>query len=128
MPILANTIAAGFAYVGLRKLFPQPFATDPGQWWWLLDLDLDRWSPEERSARRGLALSASIIGIALFLVADALPYERLFILALRAVICLPIALMVARPLFARISPELLDRPDRNAFARLQSRHWRTNLR
>src|SRR5262249_54468257 len=31
VPILANTIAAGFAYIGLRKLFPQPFATHPGQ-------------------------------------------------------------------------------------------------
>jgi hypothetical protein len=127
VPILANTMAAGFAYIGLRKLFPQPFATDPGQWWWLLDLDLDQWSPEERNARRGLALSAGIIGIALFLVADALPYERLFILALRAVICLPIALMVARPLFGLIAPAVLESADRNAFARLESRHWRTNL-
>jgi hypothetical protein len=127
VPILANTIAAGFAYIGLRKAFPQPFATDPGQWWWLLDLDLDKWSTDERNARRGLALSAGIIGIALFLVAYALPYERLFILALRAVIALAIALMVARPVFGRIAPELLDRADQNAFARLDRRHWRTNL-
>lgn len=128
LPILANTIAAGFAYIGLRRAFPQSFATHPGQWWWILDLDLDQWSPEERNARRGLALSASIIWAALVLLAFELPYGRDFVLILRMVATLAIALMIARPVFGRIAPNLLRRADRNAFARLESRHWSMDFR
>ena len=125
--ILVNTIAAGAAYVGLRKIFPQSFATHPGQWWWILDLDLNQWSPEERNVRRGLALSVSVIWIALFVLAYELPYGRGFILILRTVLALPIALMVARPVFDRIAPTLLYRADRNALARLENRYGRKNI-
>ena len=43
MPILVNTVGAGVAYIGLRKAFPRSFATHPGRWWLILDLDLNQW-------------------------------------------------------------------------------------
>jgi hypothetical protein len=120
MPILLNTVAAGFAYIGLRKAFPRSFATHPGRWWWILDLDLNRWSPEERAARRGLAAAAGVIWIALFLFAWAVLDGQGFHLILAAVVTLPVALMAARPAFARMAPDLLWRADQNATARFES--------
>jgi hypothetical protein len=118
--ILLNTLAAGFAYIGLREAFPRSFASHPGRWWWILDLDLNRWSPEERAARRGVAAAAGVIWIALFLFAWALLNGQGFHLILAAVVTLPIALMAARPAFARMAPDLLLRADQNATARLES--------
>jgi hypothetical protein len=120
-PILLNTVAAGFAYIGLRKAFPRSFASHPGRWWWILDLDLDRWSPEERAARRGLAAAAGLIWIALFLSACAVLDGQGFHLVLAAVATLPMALMAARPVFARMAPDLLWRADQNAVVRLATR-------
>jgi hypothetical protein len=124
MLIGLNMVAAGFAYVALRRAFPQPFATHPGQWWWILDLDLGKWSPDERSARRGLAVTAVGIWIVLFLFTcgllqgqgfdanDAVPFAF--------ALTLPIGLIAARPAYARMAPDLIWRADQNAALRLQT--------
>lgn len=123
--IVGNTAAAGFAYVGLRHAFPGAFATDPGRWWWILDLDLLRWSPDERTARRGLAVTFVVIWFALLLfmwgLLNGQGLDLVFALASAAVVTLPVALMAARPAFVRIAPDLLSRADHNAVARHETR-------
>jgi hypothetical protein len=119
--IVTNAIAAGFAYVGLRNAFPLAFTSPPGRWWWVLDLDLARWSPDERTVRRGLTVTFIIIWFALLLFMWGFfgghGLGQVLALALAAVTTLPVALMAARPTFARVAPDLLSRADQNAAAR-----------
>jgi hypothetical protein len=123
--IIVNTVAAGSAYIALRRAFPRPFATHPGQWWWILDLDLAQWSPDERSARRGLAATAGIIWLALFLLMwgllDGQGFDSTYASAFAFVVTLPLALIAARPAFGHVAPNLIWRADQNAAVRLETR-------
>ena len=101
------------------------FATHPGQWWWILDLDLGTWSPDERSARRGLAATAAIIWSALFLfgwgLLQAQGFDSTYACAAAFAVTLPTALLVARPAFARLAPDLIWRADQNTALRIEAR-------
>jgi hypothetical protein len=124
--LIVNTLAAGIGYIWVRQMFPKPFATHPSQWWWILDRDFAQWSADERSARRGLIVTAGVIWLVLFLVMSGLLHgqglDATFASAFAFVVALLVALMAARLAFALMSPELLHCADQNAALRFETRH------
>ena len=120
--VVFNVLGAGLSYQTLLRAFPQSFRVAAGPWWWLADSDYARWTPQERSARRALYGVGAAIWLALFLfmagLLDGKGIDLHFALVIALLVTLPLALLAARPAFARMAPDTIRIADELAAARL----------
>jgi hypothetical protein len=118
---ILNLLGAGFAYQALQIGFPEQFGPFPGTLWWLSYHGYARWTPEEKHARRGLAVAAGLTAILLYLVFEGI--LRVFIADTGAIIpfealsAVVLGLWLARPIYSKLYPQKIIQADANALLR-----------
>jgi hypothetical protein len=118
---ILNLLGAGFAYQALQVGFPEQFGPFPGIWWWLSYHGYARWTPEEKHARRVLAVAAGLTAILLYLVFEGI--LRVFIADTGAIIpfealsAVVLGLWLARPIYSKLYPQKIIQADANALLR-----------
>jgi hypothetical protein len=118
---ILNLLGAGFAYQALQIGFPEQFGSFPGIWWWLSYHGYARWTPEEKHARRVLAVAAGLTAILLYLVFEGilrvLIADTGAIIPFEALLAVVLGLWLARPIYSKLYPEKIIQADANALLR-----------
>jgi hypothetical protein len=120
--LTANMLGAALSYPFLHQTFPGLFDI-PQKWWWLAPARYVDWTSDERNARRGLALTAGIAAILLFLVGvkllEFIGIDAHYAAPLAGMIAVSLAIYAARPIFSELHPQLMRQADLNAAIRLR---------
>ena len=121
---LLNVVGTGFAYQTLQLAFPEQFGSFAGNWWWLSYHGYARWTPEEKFARRGLAVALAVTTIFLFCIFQGM--LKIFVADTGSVIPFEgllagiLGLWLARPIYSRFFPQQIVQADSNARLRLDA--------
>jgi hypothetical protein len=92
------------------------------QWWWLRYFGVETWSLDERRARISLGMAAMVVSvivlIAVGLILEWLGCERHLAPVIGALVGVPTAIVLARPIVQALDADVLRRGDENAARRL----------
>jgi hypothetical protein len=120
--LIINMIGAAMAYPFLHQIFPGIFNISQ-KWWWLAPTHYTDWTSDERNARRGLALTGSVVAIFLFVAVakllELIGVDAHYAAPFAAMIAVPLGFGAARPIYAELRPQEMRQADANAAMRLR---------
>jgi MFS family permease len=121
--LFVTTVGAGLAYLRVGPAFNRHSGTAQ-RWWWLSTAGYAHWSRQERTTRMSLYMTALVTWLVVYLLmvglGEAAGIELHLLAIVAGILSLPVAFGAARPIFARLSPNLLRQADENAIARLNA--------